>query len=130
ENNLKTARKNLDSIAKYASGSETEVNIMATIDFNIASGISRASREGLADCILLGWPSKSNLLEKLVGERTESILNRTDINIFMCHLEKPFVSHKRIILFCPPIAESEKGFAYWMTKVSKLAQELSLLLVI
>ncbi len=130
EINLKTARKNLDSIAKYASGSETEVNIVATIDFNIASGISRASREVLADCILLGWPSKTNIIDKLVGERTESILNRTDINIFMCHLEKPFISHKRIILFSPPISESEKGFTYWMTKVSKLAQELSLPLVI
>lgn len=126
EINLKTARKNLDSIAKYASGSETEVNIMATIDVNIASGISRASREVLADCILIGWPSKTNIIDKLVGERAESILNRTDINIFMCHLEKPFISHKRIILFSPPISESEKGFAYWMTKVSKLAQELSL----
>jgi Kef-type K+ transport system membrane component KefB len=130
EINLKTARKNLDSIAKYASGSETEVNIMATIDFNIASGISRASREVLANCILLGWPSKTNIIDKLVGERTESILNRTDINIFMCHLEKPFISQKRIILFSPPISESEKGFTYWMTKVSKLTQELSLPLVI
>ena len=126
ESNLKTARKNLDSIAKYASGSETEVNVMATIDFNIASGISRASREVLADCILLGWPSKTNIIDKLIGERTESILNRTDINIFMCHLEKPFISLKRIALFAPPISESEKGFSYWMHKVAKLTQELSL----
>ena len=126
ESNLRTARKNLDSITKYASGSETEVNVMATIDVNIASGISRASREVLADCIILGWPSKTNIIDKLVGERTESILNRTDINIFMCHLEKPFVSHKRVLLFAPPICESEQGFSYWMTKVSRLTQELSL----
>jgi Kef-type K+ transport system membrane component KefB len=130
EINLRTARKNLDSIAKYASGSETEVNVMATIDFNIAGGISRASKEVLADCILLGWPSKTNIIDKLVGEKTESILNRTDINIFMCHLEKPFISQKRIILFAPPISESEQGFTYWMTKISKLSQELSLPLII
>jgi hypothetical protein len=48
----------------------------------------------------------------------------------MCHLEKPFVSHKRIILFSPPISESEKGFNYWMIKVSKLSRELSLPLVV
>lgn len=130
EINLRSARKNLDSIAKYASGSETEVNVMATIDFNIASGISRASKEVSADCILLGWPSKTNIIDKLVGEKTESILNRTDINIFMCHLEKPFISLKRIIVFSPPISESEKGFTYWMTKVSKLGQELSLPLIL
>src|SRR5690606_11048901 len=56
ELNLKTARKNLDSTAKYASGSETAANMMATVDYNIAGGISRAAREVSADCIVLGWP--------------------------------------------------------------------------
>lgn len=126
ETNLKTARKNLDSIVKYASGSETEVNIMATIDYNIAGGISRASREILATCILIGWPSKASIIEKLVGEKTESILNLTDVSLFMCRLEKPFVSQKRIILLVPPMAEAEKGFHYWLNKVSRLTQELSL----
>lgn len=126
EQNLKRARKNLDSTAKYASGSETEVNLTATIDYNIASGISRASREVNADGIILGWPSKPGIIEKMVGERTESILNRTDINIFMCDLTQPLVSHGRILVICPPLAESELGFEFWMAKVLRLAQELTL----
>lgn len=126
EINLKKARNNLDSIARYASGSETEVNIVTTIDYNIAGGISRASREVLATCILIGWPSKTSIIDKLVGEKAESILNLTDISLFMCRLEKPFVSQKRIVLFVPPMAEAEKGFAYWMNKIVLLTQELSL----
>src|SRR5690606_17654305 len=126
ELNLKKARNNLDSIAKYISGTETEVNIMATIDFNIAGGISRASREILATCILIGWPSKVSIIDKLVGEKTESILNLTDVSLFMCRLEKPLVSQKRIVLFVPPMAEAEKGFDYWLNKISRLTQELSL----
>jgi len=126
EANLKNARKNLDSIAKYASGSETEVNIMTTIDYNIAGGISRASREILATCILIGWPSKASIIDKLVGEQTQSILNLTDVSLFMCRLEKSLVSQKRIVLFVPPMAEAEKGFHYWLNKVSRLTQELSL----
>lgn len=126
EANLKNARKNLDSIAKYASGTETEVNIMATIDYNIAGGISRASREILATAILIGWPNKASIIDKLVGEKTESILNLTDVSLFMCRLEKPLVSQKRIVLFVPPMAEAEKGFHYWLNKVSRLTQELSL----
>ncbi|GAA4788824.1 cation:proton antiporter [Olivibacter ginsenosidimutans] len=126
EANLKKARKNLDSTAKYASGSEIEVNMMATIDYNIAGGISRASREVLADSILLGWPSQTGIIEKMVGEKTESILNRTDINIFMCHFGKPFISDNRITLICPPMAEDEKGFSYWLNKVGQLAVELTL----
>src|SRR5690606_35360493 len=126
EANLKKARKNLDSTAKYASGSEIEVNMMATIDYNIAGGISRASREIIADSILLGWPSQVGIIEKMVGEKTESNLNRTDINIFMCHFGKPFVSNDKITLVCPPMAEDEKGFSYWLTKVGQLAIELTL----
>ncbi|WP_257667578.1 cation:proton antiporter [Parapedobacter tibetensis] len=126
EQNLQRARKNLDSTAKYASGSETEVSMMATIDHNIANGISRAAREVGADGILLGWPSRPGIIEKMVGEKTESILNQTDTNLFMCHVEKPLVLQKRLVLFCPPLSESELGFDYCIEKVLRLSGELSM----
>ena len=126
ERNVHLARQNLDKMAKYASGSETDVELITAIDFNIANGIGRASREAFADCLILGWPSATSFVEKIVGEKTESILNRTDASLFMCRLDKPFITNKSITIFVPPLAESEVGFAYWMEKMSKFAQELSL----
>lgn len=126
EQNLLKARRNLDSTAKYASGSETEVSIMATVDYNIPNGISRAALEQSADGILLGWPSKPGIIEKLVGEKTESILNKTDTNLFMCQVDKPLVAHKRILMFCPPLTESELGFEFCLGKMLRLAGELSI----
>ncbi len=126
QQNLKKARKNLDSTAKYASGSEIAVNMMATIDFNIANGISRAARDVNADGIILGWPSKAGIIEKMVGEKTESILNRTDANLFMCDTPRSLVTHKRITVFCPPLAESELGFEFWLEKVFRLSRELTI----
>lgn len=126
EQNLLKARRNLDSTAKYASGSETEVSIMATVDYNIPNGISRAALEQSADGILLGWPSKPGIIEKLVGEKTESILNKTDANLFMCQVDKPLVAHKRILMFCPPLTESELGFEFCLGKMLRLAGELSI----
>lgn len=126
EQNLLKARRNLDSTVKYASGSETEVSIMATIDYNIPNGISRAALEQSADAILLGWPSKPGIIEKLVGEKTESILNKTDTNLFMCQVDKPLVSHKRILMFCPPLTESELGFEFCLAKMMRLSGELSI----
>lgn len=126
EQNLLKARRNLDSTAKYASGSETEVSIMATVDYNIPNGISRAALEQSADGILLGWPSKPGIIEKLVGEKTESILNKTDTNLFMCQLDKPLVLHKRMLVFCPPLTESELGFDFCLTKMLRLSAELSI----
>src|SRR5690606_20807223 len=97
-----------------------------TVDYNIARGISRAAREVFADCIVLGWPSRASIIEKMVGEKTESILNRTDTNLMMCHFGSAFVGQTRILLFCPPLAESELGFSYWMEKILRLASELTI----
>jgi len=113
-------------MARYAAGSETELNLMATIDHNIPSGIGRTSREVFADCIIIGWPSATSFLDKIVGEKSESILNKTDANLFMCRLDNPLLDHRSVTLFVPPLAESELGFGFWMEKMLKLARELSL----
>ncbi|MBE8714483.1 cation:proton antiporter [Sphingobacterium hungaricum] len=126
ERNLANARKNLDNTAKYASGSETDVELISTIDHNIAGGISRTERELAANCLILGWPSATSFIDKIVGEKAESILNRTDANLFMCRFNKPFVTQKSVIIFVPPLAESELGFDFWMEKMILLATELSL----
>ncbi len=125
EKNLIDARRNLDNMAKYAAGSETAVEMLTTVDINIPSGISHMSKQTFADCIIMGWPSATSFLDKIVGEKAESILNKTDANLFMCRLDKPFLSHKSITIFVPPLGESELGFEYWMEKMLKLAQELS-----
>ncbi len=124
--NMSKARKNLDNMVRYASGSETNVNISATIDLNIASGVARSAKEVSANCIVLGWPSAANFMDKFVGEKTESILNRTSANVMLCHFKKPFISNKSIVVFAPPMCEAEFGFEYWLEKVVKFAQELSL----
>lgn len=126
EKNLLSARENLDKTAKYASGAETPVELISSVDFNIANGISQATRRISADCILLGWPSATSFIEKLVGEKTESILNRTDTNLFMCRLETPAISQKSIMIFVPPMAEAELGFEFWMDKMLNYAKEMSL----
>lgn len=125
EANMLKARNKLEEFVKQASASETKVNIIATIDHNAASGIIRISREIMADLIVLGWPRRSGLMDKLLGDKLESILSNTDKTIFVCHLEKPLVVNKRIVIAVPPLAEHETGFEIWLTKIAKLAQELS-----
>ncbi len=124
--NIELARKNLDKMAKYASGSETELDLLTAIDYNIANGIGRTSKNISADGLILGWPSATSFIEKIVGEKAESILNRTDTTLFMCRLDKPLLTHKSIIIFAAPFSESEVGFEFWMDKMLKLALELSL----
>ncbi|MFZ2431639.1 MAG: cation:proton antiporter [Lutibacter sp.] len=126
EINILKTRSKLEEFVKQASASETKVNIITTIDHNRASGIARISREIMADIIILGWPQRSGLMDKLIGEKVDSILNNTDKTTFICHFEKPLVLHKRVAIVIPPLGEHENGFEQWYTKMSKLAQELSI----
>ena len=126
EKNLLEAKRNLENTAKYASGAETEVELLTTVDINIPAGIARMAKKVLADCVIMGWPSVTSFVEKIVGEKSESILNNTDTTLFMCRIEKPLITHRSITVFVPPLAESEVGFEYWLEKVLKLSQELTL----
>ena len=125
EINMLKAREKLEEFVKQASASETKVNVITTIDYNAASGIARIAREIMADIIVLGWPQRAGILDKLIGDKVTSILSNTDKTLFICHLEKPLVWHKRIWIMAPPLAEHESGFERWFTKISKLAVEIS-----
>ncbi len=127
EVNILLARQKLEAIVAQASATETKVNIVTTIDHNPASGIARISREIMVDIILMGWPTRTAIIDRIIsGEKTESILETTDKTMMICHLSKALVAHKRIVVVCPPLAEKENGFATWLSKLTKLAQELSL----
>ncbi len=130
EINILRARNKLEEFVKQASASETLVNIITTIDYNTASGISRISREIMADIIILGWPQRSGFFDKLLGDdKVDSILETTYKTLFICHLEKPLVVHKRIVVGAPPLVEYEIGFDSWLHKIAVLAQELSIPIV-
>ncbi len=126
ESNIIKARTKLEQFVRQASATETKVEILTTIDHNAASGISRISREIMSDIIVLGWPQKAGLLDKLIGEKVDSIISNTTKTTFICSMSQPLSLHKRIVVASPPLSEFENGFDLWLAKLSKLAQELSI----
>lgn len=120
------AKQGLEKFIMETTAADTQANVMATIDHNPASGISRTSKEIMADIILLGWPQKTGFLEKLIGDKMESILQNTNKTLFICDFQIPLVNHKQLFLIVPPNAEFEDGFALWVSKVAKLSVELSI----
>lgn len=126
EKNIVKARNKLEEFVRQASASETEVNVITTIDHNAASGISRVCKETGVDIVVMGWPRKKGFIDKLIGENVDSIVSRINKTTLICHLDKPLVLHKRILVVTPPLSEHENGFSLWLDKIAKLAQELSI----
>lgn len=126
EQNIIASRKKLEEFKKHGAAADVNINTIATIDLNATAGISRIAKEITADIIVLGWPKKAGILEKLIGEKIYSIVNNVDKNLFICHFEKLPVTLKRIVVLSPLLAEREIGFETWVLKVMKLSNELSI----
>lgn len=129
ERNLAKSKRRLEEIVKQGAASETKVNPITTIDHNIANGISRVTKEIAADYVIVGWMEKTGFFDKLLGEKDEAIINNVDKTLFICQLNKPFVSFKRMVIFSPELAEREHAFKDWVEKMAKIAKELSIPMV-
>ena len=126
EKNIVTFRKQLQGLVSRATAAEVYVDIITTIDHNPADGIVRTARETMSDIVILGWPGKAGLWDKLLGEKVDLIIKNMDKNLFVCHVERNLILNKRIVVVSPPLAEKEDGFGLWVSKVSKLSSELSI----
>jgi Kef-type K+ transport system membrane component KefB len=130
EKNVLSTRKKLQAYETQGAATETRINTHVTIAINATAGIERISKEIMANIIVLGWPKKPGIIEKLIGERIYSIVNNVDKTLFISHQYKPLVSLKRIIVLAPPLSEIEFGFDTWLKKTLKLSTELTIPVVI
>ncbi len=126
EINVLKSRNKLEEYVKQASAAEIKVNVVATIDHNVASGIARTSREIMANLIVIGWPQRTGMIDRLMGEKMDSIISNADKNIMVSVFQKPLLTLKKIVIIAPPLAELEIGFELWLKKTAKISQELTI----
>lgn len=129
ELNIAQAKMKLEEYIRQASATETAVNVTATIDQDVAKGISRKSKELIADFIVMGWPTSSGK-DKVIGEKMRSIIDNTTKTIFLCHSDKPWATHQKIIVAVPERSEDMEGFELWVKKVIKISAELSVPIIV
>lgn len=125
ESNILNFRKKLKQLVDDATETDLKVEVITTIDNNPVNGILRTSRELMSNIVVLGWPGKIGRLQRALGDKVSRIINNTEKNLFICHIEHRPSTHNRIVVVSPPLAEREEGFKIWLSKVIKLSQELS-----
>lgn len=129
EKNIVVFRRELQESINTATAAEQNVDIITTIDHNIPNGIVRIARETMADIVIMGWPGKVGLLERLLGDKVDTTIKNLGKNLFICHLQRPLVTHQRLVVISPELAEKEYGFKLWLRKIVELSRELTLPIV-
>ncbi|MGB6083888.1 cation:proton antiporter [Moheibacter sp.] len=130
ELNILKYKKELEKFILQGSASESSVSTITTIDHNPASGIARAAKEIMADFVIIGWPQKTGFIDKIFGEKTDSIINNVDKGLVLCRFVRPLIEKKKLVFICPPFTEKESGFPTIVQKVFRISQEYSIPVVL
>jgi len=124
ESNIIKSRNKTEEFLDAASATETPINSIVIIDQNISGGIIRTAREIMANTIILGWPQIPSFFDKIIGHKTDTILQVLDKNLLIADIKKPINIAKRIVVFAPQYAEKEYGFNFCCSKIAKLSSEI------
>ncbi len=126
QSKLLNARKMLEKAITHAASADQKIEITATIDQNITSGITRVTKEMFITDIIMGWPSRTNLADIIFGKTFASVVNQTTQHVFIARFTLPLNIHKGIHILCPPLAEKEEGFYQWLNRIFRLSTQLSI----
>ena len=130
EDAMAQAQEELRQFVRQGAAAEVPVQPHVSLDFNVSSGIARASRELQATSVVLDWLIKPSLVNSIFGESVSNVVEKIDRNVFLCRMIEPLVTVKRMVLLCPPLSERENGFDTWMKSMSHLCRQQSLELLV
>jgi Kef-type K+ transport system membrane component KefB len=117
-------QKILEDAVKYGSASDNQVRLVSRIDTDTAQGILRCIREILITDVILGWDGHIDNRTNYFGKVLGSLLEKSNQNLFICRINIPANTIRKIFVAIPPYVEEEEGFNQWVLKLKALSKEL------
>lgn len=116
-NSLASAKRQAESV-------KVKMQVISRMDTSVTDGISRAIREILASCVIIGWSNKANLFGSLNNKQLEQLLNISNTTILVTKITHPINLTKSIRVFVPENAFLEIGFTTWMALIVQLSRNI------
>lgn len=125
---LLQSKKLLDKAIIHAAAADQKVEIMATIDRNVTTGIKRIVKEKFVTDLVLGWSEDKTLADIIFGKTFDSLVKQTTQTLFITRFVVPLNIQRNLVLVCPVFAEKETGFYHWLQSMLNVAVHLRMTL--
>ncbi|TCO10481.1 cation:proton antiporter [Natronoflexus pectinivorans] len=123
------ARKTLQRAANVAAATDKHMHELLRYDLNVVNGITNVVKEQKITDIFMGLHQKSKIAGSILGSITEGLLSTCHATIFIYRISQPLSTIKRHLVIVPPDAEKEPGFAFWIMRIWKLADNTGVKLI-
>jgi Kef-type K+ transport system membrane component KefB len=116
-------------IINLASGHIHAVNCdsipLIETNLNIAEGISMAVEKNAITDIVIGWNGKISTSIRVFGSIVDQMLNTTRQQVYVCKLDQPISTFKRIRVIISPKTMHSASFYKLFTNIVHLAENLN-----
>lgn len=117
-------RNCLEIAMKTASATDTRIIPIERYDLNSVTGLVNTIEERDIDTVVLGMHRKSNVIDTFLGSKLEQLQKLTNRMLVISRCYVPLNTVTRIVIYVPPQAQYETGFARWVTTLATLSREL------
>lgn len=117
---IQSYKKFIESILLKINYPLDNASIIARIDFNKISAISRTVKEDNITDIIIGWDNKQKTSDLLFGSFLENLNESVWQNIFASQIVTSPKQIKQIFVVLPENAEFEVGFSHLIEKIFNL----------
>lgn len=122
---LTQSKRILEKLIVHAAETDQKVEVISTIDQNIANGIRRVTKEISATDILIGTSPQTKLSGAIFGKLMDHIISSTNQAIFIYNPVFRLEKHQNLRIICPQYSAKEFGFSNWLSRVASLSKNLS-----
>ena len=124
------SKKLLEKAIVHAAAADQKIEIMATIDRNVTTGIKRIIKEKFVTDLVLGWSEDKSIADIIFGKTFDSLVKQTTQTLFITRFSTALNIHKKVIIICPVFAEKEPGFYRWLQSILNTALHLRMTMVL
>lgn len=125
EKQAENAKLVFERASDYSSAANRTINNCLRYDTNFSNGILNLINEYEVDDLIMGLDSSKLLKESSLGKVIHNTVSHSQVTTFITRSIQPLQTIKRYVLFVPPYAEEEMGFANWVVKCSSLLKSTS-----
>lgn len=119
------ANKILETASSHIHAVNSESSPVIETNLNVAEGIRSAAEKNAATDIVIGWNGKISTSMKVFGSIVDQMVQITNQQVFVCKLDQPISTFKRIRLVIPPKKTSGKTFYPLFSSLVRLAENLN-----
>ncbi len=121
---LAETRAILNKLIKHAAETEREIQIITTLDQNVANGIRRIITETSSTDIIMGTSPQSKFADVIFGNLMQHLMHSTRQMLYFYKPQQPVYAYTSLQVICPPHSDKEYGFKNWLGKVTQLSKNL------